>query len=174
MSKLVQDLLMLARADEGQLGRDPVALPVREILERARSQVLRPGSAPVMLDGSADPALSVRGNQGELIRLFSNLLENAVRYTAPSGQICVTAERAGAETRIRVADTGIGIAAEHLTHLGERFYRADAARTRQDGGTGLGLAISRSIVEAHGGSLTFQSQVNQGTVVCVTLPVSEP
>ena len=174
MSKLVQDLLLLASADEGQLGRDRVALPVREILEQARSQVRRPGGAPITLDAPADAALSVCGNQDELIRLFSNLLENAVRYTPPAGRVGVTTDRDGPHVRVFVSDTGTGVPPEHLSHLGERFYRADAARTRQDGGTGLGLAICRSILEAHGGSMTFQSRVGQGTVVCVTLLVAEP
>jgi len=112
----------------------------------------------------------VHGNEQELLRLFTNLLGNAVNYTPIEGQILVTATQEGQDVRITVADNGIGIAPEHLPHLGERFYRVDTARTRAEGGTGLGLSICRSIVQAHHGDLTIQSQLGVGTAVTITLP----
>ena len=169
MSRLVHDLILLAHSDAGRLGRDRIELLARDFLERAVARVPRAGSAPIRLR-IADETLSVPGNEEELVRLFANLLTNAVHHTPPDGEITVTAERGGDRAVITVTDTGDGIAPEHLPHLGERFYRIDTARARTDGGTGLGLSISRGIVEAHGGTLAFESVVGQGTTVTVTLP----
>lgn len=169
MSQLVQDLLLLARSDEGQMGGDPVELLVREVLESARSQALQKGSAPITLIIEPE-ALSLTGNEAELIRLFRNLLDNAVRYTPSEGRITATARASQNRIIATVEDTGVGIAPEHLPHLGERFYRVDASRTRPTGGTGLGLSICRSIAEAHCGSLTVESALGVGTTVTVILP----
>ena len=107
-----------------------------------------------------------------LLRLFSNLLENAVRHTPPSGRITLAAANEDDGVVVRIEDTGEGIPAEHLPHVCERFYRVDASRTRGHGGTGLGLAICQSIVEAHHGSLSIESIVGKGTTVTVRLPLS--
>ena len=109
------------------------------------------------------------GNEEELVRLFANLLQNAARATPTEGTIAVSARRQGPDVIVTVADTGVGIAPEHLAHLGERFYRVDPARARRDGGSGLGLSICRSIAEAHGGTLAFASTPGAGTTVTVTL-----
>jgi len=168
MSQLVQDLLLLARSDEGQMGRDPMELLVREVLESARTQAMQEGGAPITLQIEPED-LTVTGNEGELVRLFRNLLDNAVHYTAADGRIIVTAHADPGHVVITVQDTGTGIAPEHLPHLGERFYRVDASRTRPTGGTGLGLSICRSIVAAHGGTLAFESTPGVGTTVTVRL-----
>ena len=167
MSRLVQDLLLLARSDDGQMGNNPIELLVTEILQRAAARI---GSRPApVIRWNIPPELTVRGNEQELMRLFANLLGNAVNYTPVEGQVLVSAVQEGRNVRIVIADTGIGIAPEHLPHLGERFYRVDSARTRSEGGTGLGLSICRSIVQAHQGDLTIQSQLGVGTAVSVTL-----
>ncbi len=168
MAVLVQDLLYVARSDAGQLGREPIEILVREILESAIANVAPRGGAPITLK-ILDESLSVRGNEGELIRLFSNLLDNAVRYTPENGQVTVTAKWDNRRVVITVSDTGIGIAPEHLSHLGERFYRVDTSRTRPTGGTGLGLAICKGIVEAHHGAIHWESTVGVGTIVTVSL-----
>jgi len=167
MTRLVLDLLLLARADEERLGLNRIAIPLPELLQGVAEGVRRPGGAPIIVQTAE--ALEVHGNPDELARVFSNLLENASRHTPASGQILVTAYPEAGHSVIKVADTGSGIAPEHLPHLCERFYRADAARTRADGGTGLGLAICRSIVEAHGGTLSIQSELGKGATVTVTL-----
>lgn len=163
LSQLVQDLLYLSRADAGDLGqrREPVRLSA--VVEQALALV--PAGAPVVVAVEAGPVLL--GNEPELVRLLVNLLSNAVRHTPVEGMITVT----GTADGFMVADTGVGIAAEHLPHLGERFYRVEASRTRCEGGTGLGLAICKGIVEAHGGSLTFESIPQRGTTVRVRLPL---
>ncbi len=171
MSALVQDLLLLARADADQLGRSRIDLLVSDMLEQARGAIHK-ADRPAIVLKMEDPSLVVHGNEQELVRVFMNLLDNATRYTPKEGAVTVTARREGDRALIDVADTGAGIAPEHLAHLGERFYRVDTARARQDGGSGLGLSICRSIVEAHGGSITFESVPGRGTTVHVALPAA--
>lgn len=173
MARLVGDLLLLARSDDGHLGRTRIELLVREVLERAARRGSRAHTAPIRLD-IPDSELSVTGSEDELVRLFANLLDNAARHTPPDGRITVSACRDQNTVVVTVADTGEGIAARHLPHLGERFYRVDEARARADGGTGLGLSICRGIAEAHGGALAFESTPGQGTTVRVTLPLAAP
>src|SRR5207302_7859023 len=100
------------------------------------------------------------------------LLDNALKYNRQGGHVTVrTAERDG-QALLEVRDSGIGIAAEHVPHLGERFYRVDKARSREAGGTGLGLSIARSIAAAHRGQLSLSSIPEQGTTVTLTLPLA--
>jgi signal transduction histidine kinase len=104
-------------------------------------------------------------------QVIHNLLSNALRHTPPDGYITMTAHATGDMVEIRVRDTGSGIAAEHLPHIFERFYRADPSRERASGGTGLGLAISRAIVEAHGGTISASSAgEGLGTEMIIRLP----
>ena len=114
--------------------------------------------------------LDVLGDAHALARLLGNLVSNSLRHTPRDGQITLAARREVEHVVLCVEDTGEGIAPEHLPHVTDRFYRIDDARTRSAGGTGLGLAICRSIAEAHGGTLTVESVLGQGTTVCVTLP----
>ena len=100
------------------------------------------------------------------------LLDNAIKYNRRGGRVIVRTAVKGEQALLEVCDTGIGIAAEHLPHLGERFYRVDKARSRQAGGTGLGLSIARSIAALHGGTLTMASMPEQGTTVTLTLPLA--
>lgn len=168
MVHLVRDLLLLARSDAGQLGKNKIELLIQEVVERsmAGARVTHPNLSL----HAPDSALCVYGNEQELVRLFSNLLSNASRHTPPEGRIEVRVESADRQVMVSVIDSGVGIAPEHLPYLGERFYRVDSARARPDGGTGLGLSICKGIVEAHGGSMSFQSQVGAGTTVLVRLP----
>jgi two-component system sensor histidine kinase BaeS len=120
------------------------------------------------------PAVSVSPEQ---IRIaVRNLLDNAIKYTPPGGRIELRAGPAdsGRELWISVADSGVGIPAEELSHVFERFYRVDRARSRRQGGTGLGLALVRSLVEAHGGQVEAASQPGQGTTFTLRLPVEAP
>lgn len=168
-SGLVRDLLFLAQSDAGRLGRESIALPIRDVLERATALFAHREHATIRLD-APDAALCVLGNEDDLVRVFSNLLENAVRYTPADGSITVTAKGNGPDVEISVADTGIGVAPEHVQHLGERFYRVDPSRTRSGGGAGLGLSICKGIVEAYGGRLHIASKLGNGTTVSVALP----
>jgi two-component system phosphate regulon sensor histidine kinase PhoR len=99
-------------------------------------------------------------------------VDNAVRFTPPGGAIRITARRRDGRVEVAVADTGVGIAAEHLPRVFERFYRVDASRSRDDGGTGIGLAIARSIVEGHGGRLVARSDPGLGSTFTFDLPAA--
>jgi heavy metal sensor kinase len=172
-SRIVEELLFLARADAGGLARDVGPVCLIEALEEAAEAVSRPDRPSIRLE-CVDPALMVLGSGSELTRLFTNLLENAVRHTPPEGTVTVSAMVDAMSVTVTVTDTGEGIAPEHLPHLGERFYRVDAARSAGTGGTGLGLAICRSITEAHGGRMTIESKVGEGTAVRIRLLLCPP
>jgi signal transduction histidine kinase len=119
-----------------------------------------PGHLP---DLAADP--------DRLAQVLAGLLANALRYTPPGGQVTVSAQPAGPDVQITVTDTGQGIAAEHLPHIFERFYRADTARDRAHGGSGIGLTIARALITAHGGTLTAASNgPGAGAEFTLTLP----
>ncbi|MEO7714708.1 MAG: ATP-binding protein [Capsulimonas sp.] len=169
MNRIVQDLLLLARSDAGQLSYDLRPVALAEIVEQALPAVQGANHAPVSVRLNPPDAL-VCGQPDALVRLLSNLLENAARYTPQDGQITVSSEVHGGSIVVIVSDTGEGIAPEHLPHVTERFYRAEAARSRAHGGTGLGLAICQSIVDLHHGDLTVDSTPGVGTTVRVTLP----
>ena len=177
-SRIVEELLFLARADAGGLARDVGPVCLLEALEEAVQSAAgsRQSAVNIRLE-SIDPALMVPGSGSELTRLFTNLLENAVRHTPPEGTVTVSAMVDALSVTVTVTDTGEGIAPEHLPHLGERFYRVDAARTSDPGGTGgtgLGLAICRSITEAHGGGMTIESKAGEGTTVRIRLLLCPP
>jgi two-component system, OmpR family, sensor histidine kinase VicK len=116
------------------------------------------------------PALADADRIGQVLM---NLLDNAIKFSSPGGEVVVSLEAGPAGiVQIRVQDEGMGIPAEALPRIGERFYRTDRARSRADGGSGLGLAIARALVEAHGGSLRVESELGKGTTVSFTLPAS--
>lgn len=169
MDHLVQDLLLLARSDEGQLGRQQTELLVSDVLQSARRHAGCAADGRVRINLETEE-LVFTGNEAELVRVFRNLIDNALSYSAEEMPVEVAARREGNHIVITITDHGDGIAPEHLPHLGERFYRVDASRTRPTGGTGLGLSICGSIVSAHGGSLAFESQLGVGTTVTVELP----
>lgn len=113
--------------------------------------------------------LSVKGSAQRLRQLLGNLIDNAIKYTPDRGTISLSLFRDGEWARLEVADTGIGIAPEHLPHIFDRFYRVDKARSRTGGGTGLGLAIAKGIAEQHGGRVLVTSEPGKGSVFTVWL-----
>jgi heavy metal sensor kinase len=178
LTRLTNDLLLLARADAGQ----PIASPREIDLVPIASGVageLRPlaEAKHLTLDFAAPEcaALRVHGDPDQLHRLCFNLIENAIKYTS-QGSVSVAIRLvpaqhpAPAQVGLTIEDTGPGISSEHLPHLFERFYRIDAARSRDAGGSGLGLAIAHSIVTAHGGTIDVKSDFGHGTIVTVLLP----
>jgi signal transduction histidine kinase len=169
MNRLIQDLLLLARADADQLKLDLHPLSVAELLEDAVDDVPDGMGCPIMFQLPEEP-VEVLGDRDALDRLLSNLIANALRHTPRDGQITLAAHAETDSVVIRVEDTGEGIPPEHLPHICDRFYRVDEARTRSQGGTGLGLAICKSIAEAHGGTLSIESVPGYGTTVHVRIP----
>ena len=171
LSTIVSDLLTLTRVDVDPAGiqHKPVALD--ELLESlsARVGVIAAERDIAVRAERLDP-VTVAGDSTRLRQLFTNLLDNAVNYTRDGGHVTVTVERTAEGARVRVADTGIGIAAADLPHIFERFYRADGARAQNAQGTGLGLAISRSVAQAHHGHIDVVSELGGGTTFTVILP----
>jgi signal transduction histidine kinase len=169
LSRLVADLLALARADAGSmLKRCPLDLdPI--MLEAFREGRHLVQGQTMVLDPFA-PAM-VEGNEDKLKQLLVILLDNAIKYTPADGQITIGLQREAIDAVITVRDTGIGIPPEDLPHVFERFYRADPARSHDPGGMGLGLAIARWIVEQHEGTITLESTPGEGTMALVRIPL---
>ncbi|GEM_PF-1654169 len=172
MSRLVDDLLMLARLDGGvPLQRGPLLLA--DLLAAAADElaVISRGRHHIVID-PAPPEALLWADRDRLRQVLSNLIANACAY-APSGStIQLRAVQRQSWAAIQVCDNGPGIPPSDLARLGERFYRGDTARSRSTGGTGLGLAIARAIVQAHGGTLTVESTLGKGTTVTIRLPLS--
>ena len=170
--RLSHGLLFLSRSDQQRLSFEPVDLDLREWLEILVEQLEPLAREKGLQISNKIPAdLSVYGDSDHLIRLFLNLLENALKYTPMGGQITITALKAPDKTHVMVHNTGPGIPQEHLSHLFERFYRVEADRSTQTGGSGLGLAIAREIVRLHRGSMDVQSEPSKGVTVNVYLPI---
>lgn len=169
--RLTNDLLFLARLDEQRLPWNPITLNLSYLLGATVEQMRQlADDVQVSLTEQIEPELIIQGDPDHLISIFLNLIDNAIKYTAMNGKVAVRATQNSSTVSITVSDTGCGIAPEHLSHLFERFYRVEAARNRQSGGTGLGLAIAHEVVRLHGGTLTVQSQLNQGTTFTIQLP----
>jgi len=172
-SRIVQDLLLLARSDAGELSVSLVPTDIDTVLSQAVDMTQSANSAAIILEEQGElgnGTLKALGDRESLVRLFMNLLTNALRHTPEDGFVRVSVCRQGKSVRVMVKDNGEGIEAQHLPHITERFYRVDKARSRKVGGTGLGLAICKSIAESHHGLLDIESAVGVGTTVSVTLP----
>lgn len=124
----------------------------------------------ISVDATAVPA--VRGSARDLSLMVRNLIDNAVRYTGDGGSVDVSVRAEDDSVVVKVADTGIGIPQRELPRIFERFYRVDRARSRETGGTGLGLSIVRHVTENHGGEVSVESELGQGTVFEVRLPMA--
>lgn len=172
MTRIVQDLLLLAQADAGHFLPEKRPVSAYDLLTLARDAVgpdEGKALAPILMP-ETDPHVFVNADPSHLIRLLVNLIENARRHTPSEGQIRLALDADADSVTITVEDTGSGIAEKNLPYIFDRFYRVDAARARSHGGTGLGLAIGRSIAEAHEGTLRLESALGKGTRAIVRLP----
>ncbi len=174
LETLLQDLLSISEMESQQarLNLEPVALgdlarDVAQELERLAAQ--RNIALSIEIPPDLPPA---QADAQRLHQVFTNLIENGVKYTTAGGWVRVTAEAKGGELVVCVADNGPGIAAEHLTRIFERFYRVDKARSRELGGTGLGLSIVKHIVQAHHGRVWAESRIGEGSRFFFTVPVA--
>lgn len=168
MGRLVADLLALAHADAGQ----PLAhqrLELDALLLDVYQQQRRLAGGINLALGELEQ-VEVEGDPDRLKQLVLNLVDNALRYTPPGGDVTLDVVRQGDWAVLRVHDTGVGITVEHLPRIFERFYRVDRPRTRQSGGTGLGLAICKWVAEAHGGRIEVESVIDRGSTFSVFLP----
>jgi signal transduction histidine kinase len=171
LSRLVQDLLDLSRVeDPTHIARDPADLgaAVTEVVDEYRAAA---EAKSVQLKASVGDDLIVHGDQSQLRLLVKNLVDNALRYTSADGSILVEVFRQDTEAVLRVADTGAGIPLSAQSRVFERFFRVDEARDRAHGGTGLGLSIVKHVVDLHGGRVSLDSELGEGSTFTVSLPI---
>jgi heavy metal sensor kinase len=174
MSRIVDDLLTLAKAEAGQISitRQPVKLDelVQELYEDA---VILSTSKQLRVELVKNESAVVEGDEVRLRQLLRALIANAVQYTDPGGAIRITCRCEQAGVYVDIEDTGIGIPRESLSKIFQRFYRVEEARSRAGGGSGLGLSLAKWIAEAHGGTISVQSTLGKGSRFTVQLPVSQ-
>ncbi len=176
LRRLAEDITAVSRAEEGSLEIHPApveaAALARGAVAAARDRFAAKGVHLRLADDSG--AASVLVDPDRMGQVLGNLLENALRLTDPAGTVTLTCRRVGRWVELAVADTGEGIATEHLGHLFDRFYRVDTARDRDHGGSGIGLAIAKALVEAHGGGISATSAgPGRGATFTVRLPIGE-
>ncbi len=173
LNALLEDLLLLARLEARHCEMQCEPIAVGELLEAVREDwALRIAKKKVTLCIDLPPGLpSIVGDRLRLEQVFSNLLDNALKYTGAGGRVGVQAALDGGRMVFTVEDSGAGIAPTDIPHIFERFYRADKARSRDQGGTGLGLSIVKHIVQAHGGSVHAASTYGKGTAIVLRLPI---
>jgi two-component system phosphate regulon sensor histidine kinase PhoR len=174
MSRLTEDLLTLARVESGEQRFDPQPTAPAELLgdaEESFREVARGQDMELTMEASVDAC--VNADREAIHQVFSNLIENAMKYAASGKRILLGARSVERGVEFYVRDFGPGIASEHLPRLFERFYRVDKARSRESGGTGLGLAIAKHIVLAHSGVIRADSELNHGSEFSFTLPFAK-
>jgi two-component system phosphate regulon sensor histidine kinase PhoR len=175
LARLTDDLLKLARIEAGKLELDFYHVNITELVERcAETALLKASRKQIALEIQLPPGLpAMRGDPALLREVLQNLLDNAVQYTSAGGHIGVSAGVHDREAVVSVSDTGIGVPLADQERIFERFYRVDAARSREAGGTGLGLSIARHIVEAHGGRIWVESEVGAGSKFSFSIPLAD-
>jgi two-component system sensor histidine kinase VicK len=173
MTRLVKDLLQLSRLDNQQMSWNmnevSLKLIVKDIVERMQLEAERKNQKLESYVIGEIP--NIKGDKDRLEQVVVNLISNAMKYTPEKGEITVYVGRIYNDIYVKVTDTGIGIPAESIPRVFERFYRVDKARSRDMGGTGLGLSIAKEIIQAHGGTISITSEEKKGTEVTVRLPV---
>jgi len=181
MARLTEDLLTLARVESGETRFDAEPAPALELLHDAEEsfrEIARNQGVEMQITHSEDWNVSpeslplVLADREAIHQVFSNLIDNAMKYGRAGGRIVLGARPGKRGVEFYVQDFGAGIPSEHLPRLFERFYRVDKARSRESGGTGLGLAIAKHIVLAHGGSIRAESELNHGAIFLFTLPTA--
>ncbi|MDX1884457.1 HAMP domain-containing sensor histidine kinase [Mycolicibacterium sp. 120270] len=170
------DLAALAQAEDSSHSMEPILVNVEGVVKKVvTASAERYAAKDVCLHMGSEGQALVMGDSQRLEQVIGNLLDNALRHTPSGGSVDVTTAVDSDSVEVSVVDTGEGITAEHIPHVFERFYRADAARDRDHGGAGIGLAIAKALVEAHGGSISARSDgPDQGCAFAVRLPKASP
>jgi two-component system, OmpR family, phosphate regulon sensor histidine kinase PhoR len=181
MARLTEDLLTLARVESGETRFETEPVPPVELLHDAEEsfrEIARGHGVDLQImdshngSGSVESLPQVLADREAIHQVFSNLIDNAMKYGRGGGRVELGARAARRGIEFYVKDFGGGISSEHLPRLFERFYRVDKARSRESGGTGLGLAIAKHIMRAHGGSIRAESELNHGSMFVFTLPTA--
>ena len=174
LARLTDDLLKLARIEAGKLEIEFRPVKLAELIQGcAETALLKARRKQLALEVDVPPALPVVLGDASLLReVLQNLLDNAIQYTPSGGEVHVSASATFREASVTVSDTGIGIPLADQERIFERFYRVDAARSREEGGTGLGLSIAKHIVETHGGRLQVESEVGRGSSFSFSIPLA--
>jgi len=172
VARLVEGLLLLSRADAGVLRMDRQPVDLAELVgEVGDSAHVLAEAQGVALEFKSVAPMTIAGDRMHLRRLLLNLVDNGLKYTPAGGRVTLTLQRDGEWAALRVADTGIGIAAEEQERIFQRFYRTPEAVAQSKEGSGLGLCIARSIAEAHGGRIHVESTPGCGSTFTVFLPL---
>jgi two-component system phosphate regulon sensor histidine kinase PhoR len=170
MIALINDLLDLSRIEGGKLRFNKAAVDMKKVFDD--TVLLLQSKAEdkqITLQNNIYDPIIVEGDEKLLRQVALNLVDNGVKYTPEGGRVWIEAEQGLDSVEFIVADTGVGIASEHLDRIFERFYRVDKGRARQTGGTGLGLAIVKHIIDRHKGTIAIESRVGKGTKIRITL-----
>ena len=175
LARLTDDLLRLSQMDADRLGLEIRGVGVQQFVESCVETAQRPAAErDLRISVNLSSRLpEIAADRRRLAEVLQNLLDNAIQYTPPGGQIMLSASANGSEVTFTVSDTGIGIPQTDQPRIFERFYRVDVARSREVGGTGLGLAIAKHLVEVHGGRIWVESEVGQGSQFHFTVPIFE-
>ena len=172
MSRIVDNLMTISRLDGGGERMEMLPLELTGVLKTTLDHMsLLADEKRIVMTCEAEAPVCVTGDAMRLKQVIVNLVDNAIKYTLEGGRVFVRLEAHGGEAVLTVVDTGIGIPADSLPHVFERFYRTDKARSRELGGTGLGLAIVKAICGAHSGTLSIESTENKGTTLRLKLPL---
>jgi two-component system phosphate regulon sensor histidine kinase PhoR len=173
LARLTDDLLRLSKMDADRLDLEVQRLGVTHFVESCVETAQRPAAEKdLRISVNLQERLpDIAADRRRLAEVLQNLLDNAIQYTSPGGQVMLSASADRGEVKFTVSDTGIGIPQADQPRIFERFYRVDAARSREVGGTGLGLAIAKHLVEAHGGRIWVESEVGQGSQFYFTVPI---
>ncbi len=175
MTQIVDDLLFLSKADMGEVHLQKQRINLTQLVSEVHAQAKMIAMAKdITINISKDSNVTVIGDRLKLRELLLNLVDNGVKYTPTRGEMMISLERDDGRIKLRVMDSGIGIAPKDQPHIFDRFFRVDKARSRKAGGSGLGLSICKWIVQAHGGEISVESQVGKGSTFTVTLPVALP
>jgi two-component system phosphate regulon sensor histidine kinase PhoR len=174
LARVTDDLLKLARIEAGKLELEFSSVGILDLIEGcAETTLLKASRKKISFDIEVAAGLpAVRGDASLLHEVLQNLLDNAIQYTPPGGRVAVGAAAGPQELTVTISDSGIGIPLAEQERIFERFYRVDAARSREAGGTGLGLSIAKHIVEAHGGRLWVESAVGRGSKFSFSIPLA--
>ncbi len=174
ITRLVEDIVLLQKAEAGKLDMAPVSIyEVAKLSVQSASLVANEAGLEIHLDATPDIPL-VMGDKTRLMQVFDNLLSNAIKFSPEGGIITVRLKDVGDFVQAEVQDQGIGIPEDELDKIFDRFYQVDGSTTRRFGGMGLGLAIAKSIVEAHGGRIWVESKLGEGSTFYFTVPKARP